>query len=402
VGKSMLTTKYINGKFSDDYDPTIEDSYRKQCHVDGETCALEILDTAGQEEYAAMRDYQIRSGDCFVIVYSITDLQSFEEAKVIAKQIPQIKEMDRVPMVLVGNKCDRTDRYVTSKEGVALARQIRSGFYEASAREDIHVNDVFVQCVRRIKTYRKLADPPSNNGTPTKQQDAARTMSFREQRGGKGSGKSPFGSKSWIPTRKSSTKAKVKKFPDTHMSMPDYYMSSFAPASQPRASMSAADKKRQSKRRGPDLGAKMSISSPMDSKRFSSKANGQPAGNNKSSPSSNGNGGSLYGDYTLVDIVKKNGGGDAAGGLPNIRMPPGRQDSLKPAPDGGFAQPTKRRVDHTSLSVVECGSERHVFLNPAANFNKTLPTPIPANPPKLQAAIRQPHRQKASSNCPIL
>ncbi|KAJ2507863.1 Ras GTPase ras2, partial [Coemansia sp. RSA 2049] len=81
VGKSMLTTKYINGTFSEEYDPTIEDSYRKQCDVDGEPCMLEILDTAGQEEYAAMRDYQIRTGDCFVIVYSITDLDSFEEAK---------------------------------------------------------------------------------------------------------------------------------------------------------------------------------------------------------------------------------------------------------------------------------------------------------------------------------
>ena len=35
----------------DEYDPTIEDSYRKQVVIDGETCLLDILDTAGQEEY---------------------------------------------------------------------------------------------------------------------------------------------------------------------------------------------------------------------------------------------------------------------------------------------------------------------------------------------------------------
>ncbi|KAJ2908056.1 Ras GTPase, partial [Coemansia aciculifera] len=70
VGKSMLTTRFINGEFSHEYDPTIEDSYRKQCQIDGDLCVLDILDTAGQEEYAAMRDYHIRSGHGFIIVYS--------------------------------------------------------------------------------------------------------------------------------------------------------------------------------------------------------------------------------------------------------------------------------------------------------------------------------------------
>ncbi|KAJ1668040.1 RAS1 protein [Coemansia sp. RSA 1646] len=399
VGKSMLTTKYINGKFSDEYDPTIEDSYRKQCNVDGETCTLEILDTAGQEEYAAMRDYQIRSGDCFVIVYSINDLDSFEEAKIIARRIPEIKETDHVPMVLVGNKCDKTDRDVTTRDGITLARKIHSGFYEASARENIRVNDVFIQCVRRIKTYRKLADPPSNGGTPTKLQDS-RTMSFRDY-GSKGSAKQSSGSKSWIPTRKPSTKAKAIPSPHPHKSMPDYYTLSFAPATQQRASITAANKRRQSKRKGPDAGAKMSISSPIDSKRLSVKASGQLANNGRIASSSLGNSGPVFGDYTLVDIVKRNDRGGAVGGLPNIRMP-GRQGSLKRAPESDLVQPTKRRIDHTSLSVVECGAERHVFLSSAADINKSLPMPLPDSPPKLQAAIRQTHRQKSSPNCPIL
>lgn len=35
----------------DEYDPTIEDSYRKQTTIDGEVALLDVLDTAGQEEY---------------------------------------------------------------------------------------------------------------------------------------------------------------------------------------------------------------------------------------------------------------------------------------------------------------------------------------------------------------
>ena len=45
------TDSFSHLSFVDEYDPTIEDSYRKQVVIDGETCLLDILDTAGQEEY---------------------------------------------------------------------------------------------------------------------------------------------------------------------------------------------------------------------------------------------------------------------------------------------------------------------------------------------------------------
>ena len=44
-----MTIQLIQNHFVDEYDPTIEDSYRKQVVIDGETCLLDILDTAGQE-----------------------------------------------------------------------------------------------------------------------------------------------------------------------------------------------------------------------------------------------------------------------------------------------------------------------------------------------------------------
>merc|ERR1712137_1153044 len=61
VGKSALTIQLIQNHFIDEYDPTIEDSYRKQVTIDDETCLLDILDTAGQEEYSAMRDQYMRT-----------------------------------------------------------------------------------------------------------------------------------------------------------------------------------------------------------------------------------------------------------------------------------------------------------------------------------------------------
>lgn len=59
VGKSALTIQLVQNHFVDEYDPTIEDSYMKQVTMDDETCLLDILDTAGQEEYSALRDHVI-------------------------------------------------------------------------------------------------------------------------------------------------------------------------------------------------------------------------------------------------------------------------------------------------------------------------------------------------------
>ncbi|CAB5182894.1 unnamed protein product [Rhizophagus irregularis] len=60
VGKSALTLQYMYGDFVEEYDPTKADSYRKKVTLDGQECQIDILDTAGQEEYAAIRDNYYR------------------------------------------------------------------------------------------------------------------------------------------------------------------------------------------------------------------------------------------------------------------------------------------------------------------------------------------------------
>lgn len=106
VGKSALTIQLIQNHFVDEYDPTIEDSYRKQVVIDGETCLLDILDTAGQEEYSAMRDQYMRTGEGFLLVFAVNSAKSFEDIGSYREQIKRVKDAEEVPMVLVGNKCD--------------------------------------------------------------------------------------------------------------------------------------------------------------------------------------------------------------------------------------------------------------------------------------------------------
>merc|ERR1712013_340412 len=106
VGKSSLTVQFVQGVFVEKYDPTIEDSYRKQIEVDGMACILEILDTAGTEQFASMRDLYIKNGQGFIFVYSITAQSTFQDIKTMRDQIVRVKGSERVPILLVGNKVD--------------------------------------------------------------------------------------------------------------------------------------------------------------------------------------------------------------------------------------------------------------------------------------------------------
>ena len=130
VGKSALTVQFVSGHFMEKYDPTVEDFYRKEIEVDGSPCVLEILDTAGTEQFASMRDLYIKN---------------------MKEQISRVKGSDRVPIMLVGNKVDlENQREVSSVEGMALAQMWGSPFLETSAKAKTNVNPVFSEIVREM------------------------------------------------------------------------------------------------------------------------------------------------------------------------------------------------------------------------------------------------------------
>jgi small GTP-binding protein len=93
------------------------DSYRKQCVIDDEVALLDVLDTAGQEEYSAMREQYMRTGEGFLLVYSITSRQSFEEIQQFQQQILRVKDRDYFPIIIVGNKCDLEGEREVTKQG---------------------------------------------------------------------------------------------------------------------------------------------------------------------------------------------------------------------------------------------------------------------------------------------
>lgn len=117
VGKSALTIQFIQNQFPEEYDPTIEDSYRKQCLIDEEVALLDVLDTAGQEEYSAMREQYMRTGEGFLLVYSITSRDSFDEISIFHQQILRVKDKEYFPVIVVANKCDLDYERQVSTQG---------------------------------------------------------------------------------------------------------------------------------------------------------------------------------------------------------------------------------------------------------------------------------------------
>ncbi|KAK1825483.1 Ras-related protein rsr1 [Friedmanniomyces endolithicus] len=148
-----INAQFVQGVFIESYDPTIEDSYRKQIDVDGRQVMLEIMDTAGTEQFTSMREFYMRDAHGFLLVFSITSLSSLHELAELREQIVQIKGGDpNVPIVLVGNKSDLEEDRVVSRSRAFQVSQAWGGvpYYETSARRRQNVSEVFVDVCRQI------------------------------------------------------------------------------------------------------------------------------------------------------------------------------------------------------------------------------------------------------------
>jgi len=152
VGKSCLTAQFVQNVWIEAYDPTIEDSYRKQMEVDGRQCILEILDTAGTEQFTAMRELYMKQGQGFLLVFSITSMSSLNELAELREQIIRIKDDENIPIVIVGNKSDLEDaRKVSRTRAYQLSQQWGNApYYETSARRRANVDECFVDLCRQI------------------------------------------------------------------------------------------------------------------------------------------------------------------------------------------------------------------------------------------------------------
>eukprot|EP01124_Arcella_intermedia_P028370 TRINITY_DN5750_c0_g1_i11.p1 TRINITY_DN5750_c0_g1~~TRINITY_DN5750_c0_g1_i11.p1 ORF type:complete len:198 (-),score=47.11 TRINITY_DN5750_c0_g1_i11:63-599(-) len=151
TGKTPFAIQYVENRWEPKYIPTIEESYRVERKIDDEVWILEILDTAGTEQFTSMRDLYMKAGQGFILMYSIISDSTFHDLKIVRNQILKVKEKDTVAMVLCGNKCDLEERReVETAEGQQLATLWGCPFFETSARYKINVDEAFFALCREV------------------------------------------------------------------------------------------------------------------------------------------------------------------------------------------------------------------------------------------------------------
>ncbi|KIP10977.1 hypothetical protein PHLGIDRAFT_84090 [Phlebiopsis gigantea 11061_1 CR5-6] len=161
VGKSALTVRFVNDAWLEHYNPTIEEQYRRDLVVSGEHIALEILDTAGAEQFTQLNEVYISSGHGFLLVFSLTHEASLHDLDNIRQQILHIKtgEPD-VPIVIVGTKMDLyNEREVTRQAIQELALSWKIPFYETSAKKNWNIQEVFEALTKQMQQRYPDAPP---------------------------------------------------------------------------------------------------------------------------------------------------------------------------------------------------------------------------------------------------
>ena len=151
VGKTSIIKRYSKNIFSTSYISTLGiDFESKNINIDNKTINLQIWDTAGQEKYKVLSKNYYNNSNAFIIVYDITNLESFES---VMNWIEQIKENapENVKSILLGNKSDLEEkRKISEEEGKNLAKKININFYETSAQNGANIEKAIDNLVKDV------------------------------------------------------------------------------------------------------------------------------------------------------------------------------------------------------------------------------------------------------------
>ncbi|XP_004080876.1 GTP-binding protein Rheb isoform X2 [Oryzias latipes] len=152
VGKSSLTIQFVEGQFVDSYDPTIENTFTTTMTVSGQEYNLQLVDTAGQDEYSIFPQSYTIDVDGYILIYSVTSFKSFEVIRVIHEKLLDMVGNVQVPITLVGNKKDlHMERMISLEDGRALADSWNAAFLESSAKENQTAVEVFRRMILEVE-----------------------------------------------------------------------------------------------------------------------------------------------------------------------------------------------------------------------------------------------------------
>ncbi|XP_051944976.1 ras-related protein Rab-41 isoform X3 [Xyrauchen texanus] len=163
VGKTSLITRFMYDSFDNTYQATIGiDFLSKTMYLEDRTVRLQLWDTAGQERFRSLIPSYIRDSTIAVVVYDITNLNSFQQTSKWIDDVRTERGSD-VIIMLVGNKTDLADKRQISVEAAEKkARELNVLYIETSAKAGYNVKQLF----RRV-----AAALPGMDGTPEKSKE---------------------------------------------------------------------------------------------------------------------------------------------------------------------------------------------------------------------------------------
>eukprot|EP00771_Trimastix_marina_P001804 gnl/Trimastix_PCT/2905.p1 GENE.gnl/Trimastix_PCT/2905~~gnl/Trimastix_PCT/2905.p1 ORF type:complete len:196 (+),score=32.79 gnl/Trimastix_PCT/2905:16-603(+) len=151
VGKSSLILRFVNNEFLDYIESTIGGVFvSRSIQLEECTVKLDIWDTAGQERYDSIVPMFYRGAPAGIIVYDITNYDSFTRAKDWVKRLQRECAPNAI-LALTGNKFDMAaNRRVSTEEGQTYAENTGCLFFETSAKIDHNVTELFVDIARHL------------------------------------------------------------------------------------------------------------------------------------------------------------------------------------------------------------------------------------------------------------
>jgi small GTP-binding protein len=150
VGKTCILLRYTDDHFNINHLATIGIDFNiKIVSLEDKFIKLQIWDTAGQDRFKTITKTYFKGAQGILLVYDITNEDSFENIRNWVKQIEQ-NATKNVCKILIGNKHDRDDRKVTYEQGEELAKEYNMHFLETSAKTNYNINEAFVNITKEI------------------------------------------------------------------------------------------------------------------------------------------------------------------------------------------------------------------------------------------------------------
>lgn len=173
VGKTSLVLRYVENKFNDKHLITTQASFlNKKLNIGGKRINLSIWDTAGQEKFHALGPIYYRGSNGAILVYDITDEDSFQKVKSWVKELRKILGTE-ICLVIAGNKTDlEKDRHVTVEEAETYASQVGATHCHTSAKQNQGIEDMFLTLTQKMIEH--AAEQELQNSTVLNRQNSTR------------------------------------------------------------------------------------------------------------------------------------------------------------------------------------------------------------------------------------